>query len=793
MTAKNNPPVAPLRRNRALLTFANLPLSLKFMMTPCLALIAFGLCFFVAAKHISDQVRITENIANTQLSQMHLIASLSEDISRINFSVFHRLTVSAMYQVQNGDSVPKLIENVAALRLRAEQLQKDFYRPERWAMLNAALIGLDAYGDTLRLLNKKLDISYEAAVGTLPKFDHLHGLLQSRFQQLTQSIVKDSQLMAHEAAQLSREDNQRFLLIFSLAFVIIFLLSLVVARNTARSITDIAEATHALAGGNLDIDIQRLRRRDELGAVVESLHTFRDHIRQLEAAHHAKNDFLAHMSHELRTPLNSIIGMSDLILDEEQDKQKREMLEVLLTSSGNLLTIINDILDISKIESGKVVLESTPFVVLEAVTRSFSPLQAMASSRGLLLSKSVTIPENLTVLGDPLRVESILTNLLGNAVKYTPKGSVHLTVSHRQLDAGLVEICFNVKDTGIGIAAEKLEGIFDKFTQADVSTTRKYGGTGLGLAITKSLTEMMGGAIMVESQPMLGSTFIVTIPFPTAAMQISCALDRVAECEAGGNSNQLVPLAQARILLAEDHPMNQAYMKKLLSSYGVSYLRIAENGQLALQALEEEKFDIVLMDCHMPLLNGYDSTMAIRRKELESGGHIPIVAMTANAMAGERERCLECGMDDYISKPVSKATFRKIVSRWIDFGAAPVVAAKTTAADMPPALDLTALHEQAGHDPAIERQFVSIFMQQSEEILRNLEVQCGSNDNRTWTEQLQHLKGGAATIGAMRLRALCVRAQESKEACENDRRQILAFIKDAYSEAVQNLKDAELV
>jgi CheY-like chemotaxis protein len=343
---------------------------------------------------------------------------------------------------------------------------------------------------------------------------------------------------------------------------------------------------------------------------------------------------------------SSDVCSSDLQESPLEEKQKY-MAATAFRSSVNLLETVNDILDLSKIESGEMRLENIGFDPLYVIESTMQVLDQPASEKHLRLVRGyagMTLPY---VVGDPTRFGRVLTNLVGNAVKYTDHGQVELALTCDKVDDTHIVLRCDITDTGIGIAEDKLGAIFDKFVQADTSTTRKYGGSGLGLCITKQLVEAMGGTIAVRSKLGVGSTFSISMPFETT--------DRLHEEKTIRRQKMLcgvIPPHEARVLIAEDHALNQIMMKTIMERFGIVNFRMAATGMDAVTAWRHEPWDVILMDCHMPEKNGYDATIDIRRLEQERGGHVPIIAMTANAMVGDREKCLRCGMDGYISKPV---------------------------------------------------------------------------------------------------------------------------------------------
>ncbi len=368
----------------------------------------------------------------------------------------------------------------------------------------------------------------------------------------------------------------------------------------------------------------------------------------LEAAARAKSEFLANMSHEIRTPLNGVVGVAELLREGLRPAEQRELLGVLQQSAQALAALVNDILDFSKAESGQMTLEETPFSPADILRQVSALFEPAAAAKGLRFT-TVTDPEaEAPVVGDPLRLRQVFSNLAGNAVKFTEAGEV--TVRLGASAPGRLE--FEVRDTGIGFAPAAAERIFDRFVQADSSTTRQFGGTGLGLAITKRLVELMGGEIGADSEPDRGSRFWVRLTLPPAP-------------DPAAPPKEEAPVARlaARVLLVEDHAVNQVLTQRLLARLGCE-TELAADGQQALEVFVPGRYDAILMDCHMPRLDGFLATAAIRRRE-PPGVRVPIIALTASVLEEDRRRCHAAGMDDFLPKPLELAALSRTLARWV--------------------------------------------------------------------------------------------------------------------------------
>jgi PAS domain S-box-containing protein len=507
-------------------------------------------------------------------------------------------------------------------------------------------------------------------------------------------------------------------------------------------------------GRHFDLDIAPYRRGNDIEGVfvVGRDVTARETARaQAVAASQAKSAFLANMSHEIRTPLNGVIGMLELLSDTPLDPQQQDYARTAAASGEALLTVINDILDFSKIEAGRVDLDAHEFDLREVVDSTRRMLARAAETKGLALTATVDPALPDLFRGDAGRLRQILTNLVSNAVKFTTDGAVTVDVRAVGDTAQGTQVRFDVSDSGIGIAPDKLGELFEPFVQADASTTRRYGGTGLGLAISHQLAELMAGELTARSEPGVGSTFSVTVPLDRPRSQGTAGDRPDTQAEAG-------PIPGGCVLVAEDHPVNQRVIEAMLARVGLT-TELVETGRLAVERVDPERHVALLMDCQLPELDGYEATRQIRARET-AGRRIPIIAMTANALSGDRERCLAAGMDDYLAKPFRTQELRAVLGRATTGPAASPARPERPGGRV---LDETQIRALSDEYPDVVAELVSIYVTTTPPLLADIRDAIDRDDPHSAKDAAHKLQGASLNLGATFIADLAATLQRSAE------------------------------
>jgi PAS domain S-box-containing protein len=530
---------------------------------------------------------------------------------------------------------------------------------------------------------------------------------------------------------------------------------------------------YRMAGSLTDITARRDAEREiertllELEQVIDELHSANDRAEELrksaEKANVAKSEFLANMSHEIRTPMNGVVGMVDLLLKTPLNEDQKRYAEVVKTSSEKLLAIINDILDFSKIEANRLELENVDFELLPIVTEVVDLFSLAASEKKIELKVEVANEIPKMLVGDPNRLRQVLLNLIGNAVKFTETGSVTIGVTCEDRQKKKAVIRFAVVDTGVGIPEEARKSLFSAFTQVDGSITRKFGGTGLGLAISRQLVELMGGHLDFSSKVGVGSEFFFSIPFKITQKKKEEITEEVVPQRSDLPEDRPLPLPKndstpsdkkvLKALLVEDNETNQIVASTMIENLGFM-VEIAGNGVDAVNMMLEKHYDMVFMDCQMPELDGFAATRMIRNSGLENNRRVPIIAMTASALAGDREKCLDAGMNDYLAKPFRIHELEEVIRRWIELNPDDTLA--NFQGPLPGQVDSEIFNysdvlQRMMNNDKLVKTLIRSFINETPSIILKLEKSF-SEGNLTDAATFAHsIKGSAANIGAEKL------------------------------------------
>ena len=550
------------------------------------------------------------------------------------------------------------------------------------------------------------------------------------------------------------------------------------SKNLNTTSSSIETLHKEIAGHKLAEDTLRRAKTDLEKAyqqLQEAFEVEKTNVAQAHASSAAKSRFIANVSHEIRTPLAGIIGICDLLIDTKMSKEQLEYAKIINSSADSLLDIINSTLDWSKIEAGKMELENIDFNLGAVLKDAAGVLAVKASQKKLELINFIEPDVPLNLQGDPGRLRQILVNLIGNAVKFTHEGIITVSVEvvvdgetgqeASAEGAPSVRLRFAVRDTGIGIPADKTKLLFNAFSQADASMTRNFGGTGLGLAISKGLAEQMGGTIGVESEQGIGSTFWFIIPF---LKQRADAPGKVLEEEHGRGfqkHEQYLPEKSLRILVAEDNLANQKVALTVLGKMGHSASAVG-NGMEAVEALETISYDLVLMDIQMPEMDGFEATAIIRDPQSKiKNKDIPILALTARAMEGDREKCLAAGMNDYIAKPISMKSVANAIANLSASNGGVVLQDETIHENDPDTVfDSKTFSGRMIGDKASIRDVINTYLSETRRLIRELEQAVKNRHQETASQLAHNIKGGAATVSGNKLRSLAITIQRACKA-----------------------------
>jgi signal transduction histidine kinase/DNA-binding response OmpR family regulator len=717
--------------------FSNYPLKLKLLLVPAVATLSFAAYLIYSSLVLSGGNSLLKEIRDTEFP---ILYAASE-----NLKSFEGVVESLNTAAATGDE-----DFLEASKAKASEILS---RYETLAIIDSAhkdeieklQSGFNAFYalafDVAQKMSSKTDMPSLQQIQNLRVLRDSYSLAAVSYRDIAE---KEFQETIRKAIARSEGAQNSGAVIGSLMLLVIAVLTLLVNRGIVALEEVVENRNKMLVSVNreLEQDIQKLKEAEEA----------RSHA---EAASQIKDAFLANMSHELRTPMNAVIGLSYLCLQTDLSGKQHDYLQKIHGSAKSLLGILNDILDISKIEAGKMAMDRRPFELEEVMGNLATIVGVKSQEKNLefLLETTQNVPSSL--IGDPLRLGQVLINLAGNAVKFTAKGEVLVRIELEKESDDQVTLRFTVKDSGIGMSQKEIDNLFRPFTQADTSITRKFGGTGLGLTISKRLVEMMGGRIWVESVPGLGSKFIFTACFHKAGVS---GWDSLASGQfriAGAQFNQVLvsQFRGARMLLVEDDEINQQVAREMLENYGIK-VTVAENGEEAIARLKEEQFDGVLMDMQMPVMDGVSTTREIRKDPQYA--KLPIIALTANVMVSDQNEILAAGMNDHIGKPIDPDRLVATLAKWVHPNRtletpAPRETVPTSATEtLPnlPGINVDASVRRIGGNVTLYYSLLDTFRVNQQQVVSKIREALASNDPIT-AERLAHtLRGIAGTLGA---------------------------------------------